>query len=107
MALIQCSECGEEISSKATACIHCGNPIKPLPTETFEPVRVATQGTDVVTVQATGQGPKVVQLIGVLIIVLGVMSCMSDGSVVGSGYFSLLGLLVYAGGRFAGWWRHG
>ena len=28
MALIKCSECGKEISDKATSCIHCGNPIK-------------------------------------------------------------------------------
>lgn len=27
MALIKCSECGKEISSKATQCIYCGNPI--------------------------------------------------------------------------------
>ena len=28
MALIKCSECGQEISEKATACPHCGCPIK-------------------------------------------------------------------------------
>ena len=27
MALINCSECGKEISDKAVTCIHCGNPI--------------------------------------------------------------------------------
>ena len=27
MALIKCSECGKEVSSKANACPHCGNPI--------------------------------------------------------------------------------
>jgi hypothetical protein len=27
MALIVCDECGREISSKALACIHCGNPL--------------------------------------------------------------------------------
>lgn len=27
MALIKCSECGKEISDKATACPNCGNPI--------------------------------------------------------------------------------
>lgn len=29
MALIKCSECGREVSDKATACIHCGCPITP------------------------------------------------------------------------------
>ena len=28
MALIQCSECGKQISSNATSCPHCGNPMK-------------------------------------------------------------------------------
>ena len=28
MSLISCSECGKEISDKATVCIHCGCPIK-------------------------------------------------------------------------------
>jgi len=27
MALIKCSECGKEISDKASTCPHCGNPI--------------------------------------------------------------------------------
>ena len=27
MALIQCPECGKEISNRATACIHCGCPL--------------------------------------------------------------------------------
>ncbi len=28
MALVKCSECNKEISDKAKACVHCGNPIK-------------------------------------------------------------------------------
>lgn len=28
MALIRCSECGREVSSKATLCVHCGCPIE-------------------------------------------------------------------------------
>ena len=28
MALIKCSECGKEVSSKASTCPNCGNPIK-------------------------------------------------------------------------------
>lgn len=28
MSLIRCSECGKEISDKATACVHCGCPIE-------------------------------------------------------------------------------
>ena len=32
MALIKCSECGKEISDKATNCVHCGCPIPLSPT---------------------------------------------------------------------------
>jgi len=28
MALIKCSECGKEISDKASSCIHCGNTLR-------------------------------------------------------------------------------
>lgn len=34
MALINCTECGKEISDKATSCPHCGNPMnQPVPKE--------------------------------------------------------------------------
>ena len=33
MALIECSECGEEISDKAEACVHCGCPMYSILTE--------------------------------------------------------------------------
>jgi hypothetical protein len=29
MALIRCTECGRDVSSKAAACPHCGHPISP------------------------------------------------------------------------------
>lgn len=29
MALIKCSECGKDVSDKASACPHCGNPLTP------------------------------------------------------------------------------
>ena len=29
MAIIQCPECGQQVSDKATSCIHCGFPIQP------------------------------------------------------------------------------
>lgn len=39
MALIHCPECGKEISDKAPACIHCGYPLSPIPSEATEPDR--------------------------------------------------------------------
>lgn len=38
MALIKCSECGKEISDKATACVHCGCPLHASVTKSSEPV---------------------------------------------------------------------
>ena len=44
MALIKCSECGREVSDKATACIHCGCPISASKTTTFGGIKVAQTG---------------------------------------------------------------
>ena len=44
MALIKCSECGREISDKATACIHCGCPISASKTTTFAGHKVVQTG---------------------------------------------------------------
>ena len=37
MALISCPECGKEISDKAFACPHCGNPMNPQPQQVQQP----------------------------------------------------------------------
>ena len=37
MALIQCPECGKEISDRAAACIHCGCPVSAMKTEAEKP----------------------------------------------------------------------
>jgi len=42
MSLINCPECGKQVSSKAPACPGCGNPISPAPAPA--PVKVVTQG---------------------------------------------------------------
>lgn len=38
MALIKCPECGNEISDKSSACIHCGYPMKELEQENIEKI---------------------------------------------------------------------
>lgn len=43
MALINCPECGKEVSDKAEACIHCGAPLKEKP---LEPVMVNVPSLD-------------------------------------------------------------
>lgn len=44
MSLIKCSECGREISDKATACIHCGCPISASKPTTFAGLKVEQTG---------------------------------------------------------------
>lgn len=46
MAMIQCSECGKDISDKASACIHCGAPISKaviIPIESTEATTLTAQ----------------------------------------------------------------
>lgn len=38
MALINCSECGKEISNKAVACPNCGNPMAAKPLKPIEQI---------------------------------------------------------------------
>ena len=37
MALIKCTECGQDISTEATVCPHCGKPSKPIVHEIVDP----------------------------------------------------------------------
>src|SRR5262245_5004285 len=82
MALINCSECGKQVSDRAASCPNCGNPIAqiagPTPTAT-RATQVYTEESKPVTTQQTGKGPKVVQLIGGVLILLGVASCVLGG----------------------------
>ena len=45
MALIKCSECGKEISDKATNCVHCGCPIPSSPTSSTVGNKKLSHGT--------------------------------------------------------------
>lgn len=98
MALIECTECKRSISDRAAACPHCGAPLGALERR-------------VVTTQATGKGPKLVQLAGFALIVVGVISCVGPGpgkyDIHSGVVLSLLGVCLWFGGRVAAWWRHG
>jgi predicted RNA-binding Zn-ribbon protein involved in translation (DUF1610 family) len=85
MALIDCTECGQEVSDKAELCPQCGNPLK----------RARK------TKRASSRGPGgVFELVGFLLIVAGVVSCQANPE--GGGTFGLLGLgfVVFLAGRF-------
>ncbi|HTH08060.1 MAG TPA: zinc ribbon domain-containing protein [Acidovorax sp.] len=94
MALIACGECGTEISSKAAACPKCGAP---------------PQGKGIVTTQQTSKVFKVMQLVGFILIVAGVVSCVAapTGETLGSTWTWLMGLALFFAGRVGAWWRNG
>jgi hypothetical protein len=79
MALIDCSECGKQVSERAASCPHCGNPIASraavLPPAALSlPNQVYTEDSKPVTTQQTGKGPKTIQLIGLVLILAGMVS---------------------------------
>lgn len=102
MALINCGECGNQVSDKAVACPRCGNPIALLSV----PAPVTVTDASVITTQSTGKGPKVAQLVGGLMFAFGFVAAFS-GALETGGSVAGLGLLLYVGGRFTAWWGHG
>lgn len=98
-ALIKCADCGADVSDRAPTCPRCGGPIE----------------REIVTTQQTGKSYKGMQLIGVLLILGGVVSCMaatsatpqSDDGMAFSGLLFLGGLGFYFAGRIGAWWNHG
>lgn len=68
MALITCPDCQKQVSDQAPACPNCGRPI------------AAAQPHDkkVQTIEATGKKYKGMQLIGSLLVCLGVISCVYE-----------------------------
>jgi len=99
MALITCKECGQKISSLAAACPGCGAPVE-------------TAGGKTHVIEATGKKWKTVQLIGMIVLVIGIFSCIAstrgpDGSYGVGVSIPWIGLAVYLFGRVSAWWHHG
>jgi hypothetical protein len=105
MALIKCSDCHKEISDLAPACPNCGRP---------NPNQVVTSQVpnrnQVVTMQATGKLYKAMQAIGVLLSIIGVVSCIASAYSTepseGGNSTLLIGVAVYLIGRIGAWWHH-
>ena len=89
MALTTCRECGHQISDTAAACPSCG-----------------ASASGVVTTQATARRFKGLQLVGVLMMAAGTVSCVAQ-EIGTSVALWALGACVYTYGRAAAWWRHG
>lgn len=97
MPIIECDDCGREVSSRAASCPKCGAPIS------------------TVTIQQTAKKWKAVQAIGGLGLVL------SSGGVIAGAYgppnlwqlmlpsvvFAMLFLVLFIVGHVGAWWEHG
>lgn len=101
MALIACPGCAKEISDKAAACPHCGNPNA---VANDSPAAKPMTPGDIVTTQSTGREWKIVRLIGGLLMVTGVVAWAGNSTDAGMVFF--LGCLIYLGGRLGAWWMH-
>jgi RNA polymerase subunit RPABC4/transcription elongation factor Spt4 len=95
MALVNCRECGKQLSDQAATCPSCGAPQHP-----------AFERAGVVTTQQTAKKYKVLQLVGVLVLLFGVIVRAGTGEYWGTAV-AMLGLLLFVAGRLGAWWRHG
>ncbi|MBE7525534.1 zinc-ribbon domain-containing protein [Patescibacteria group bacterium] len=102
MTLINCSECGREVSDKATACPNCGNPIG------AQHIKQPT------LIEQTSKTWKFTQLLGWILMLFGVfiffpsfnMRGLRDPMAgLGILVFSL-GILTALVGKFEAWWHH-
>ena len=106
MALVPCAECNRQISDKAVTCPHCGNPV--VATTARTNIAVENAPGKALTTQSTAKVWKVIQLIGFLICVAGVVSCSTTRDNYQTGVqLVMLGGFVFLIGRFGGWWKHG
>lgn len=92
MSLQICTECKKEVSSKATTCVHCGNPVGGV---------TKSQG-----IELTGKKYKKRALIYMFIFIVGVLFAVNKHLELA---IPLL-LIAFVGGlinRFGAWWNNG
>lgn len=104
MALIKCTECGKDISSKAISCPNCGNPISSL--------NSAELDKDVVTIQLTQKKWKKHKLISTTLLIIGfimIMNGLAENSAFAIyGFFLVfIGFLWALVAKFGAWWTTG
>ena len=105
MALQPCAECGNNISTLASACPHCGSP-----GAAFRHERAAV-GTPLTTIQKTSKKLKIETLIALGMIPLGMLIWWLES---GRGHEYQYGLPTIVAGityavimRLRIWWHHG
>jgi hypothetical protein len=96
MPLSTCPECGKEISDRAAACPHCGNPFGPA------------------LIEATGKNWKTARVISWLVFLGGLfmfLRFLQDGGwnnpLTGLGFtLAFVGLVALLIAKFGAWWNH-
>jgi len=125
VALIDCPECGRQVSSLATACPDCAYPLQkkvssssgapPAPTDDLlrsalaTDRRARTAPNSVQTIEQTAKSWKAAQLIGGLLLVVAIPWGVLGGErAIGPSLFlGVIGLIVYLAARMGSWWHHG
>lgn len=106
MALINCPDCGTQVSDRAAACVKCGAPIADV-TGQSAPHPDAPQ---VQTIEQTGKAYKAQQAMGVVAILVGaVMMAAGDsgsGTTMLGAIVAFIGMILCIFGRVGAWWNH-
>ena len=115
MAMINCPECGQGVSDRATSCIHCGNAIGAAQANVFQqqatqrqPAQQATRPQPAQRTQAATYGnpspmPKIIcivgMILGIIVAAYGIVGIGGDIGVEGNDDrgFSTVGTVTFGG----------
>lgn len=98
MPLIECPDCGKQVSDAAVSCPQCGRPIAPAQAAAPQAVQ---------TVQATSKDWKALRAIGAAMCFFGLLAIPAFDEKTPAAVAALLGLVLYLFARFGAWWNHG
>ena len=115
MSLITCPDCKNQISDQAPVCLNCGRPITAAQKNPGQNISPGIQ-----TIEATGKKWKLLQMVGVCVMVVGMVSCVGSvysGSLLDPAHtagninrvfpvISWLGFFIIIAGRIGAWWHH-
>lgn len=108
MALINCPDCGNEVSDRAEACPNCARPIRD----------ASTPAEGVQTIEDTGKRWKLMRVVGTLaflggfVVLLIVAGSGSEGGEPSNASIVLAistvfgGMVLYLWARVGKWWHH-
>ena len=103
MALIECYECKNQISSHAACCPSCGAPVE----------LDSGAGTPLATTQLTSKKFKVHEIYSAILTILGIILLIffaANGSFILlylGVFITLIGLIWFICTKFRIWWHHG